>query len=192
MFLTVTFNPALDKTLFVPRNDPQDTLRATRVVDIAGGKGINVSRALRALGAPSRALAPLGGHPGAHLAELARAEGLEIVGVPVSGQTRTALTIQDARSGHCWHYLEPGPELTPAEREAVLREYESALFGCIGVTLSGSLPCESAAPLVPEMVRIAAKRGIRVALDSFGSLLRPALEAGPWLAKPNDHEWLTT
>lgn len=192
MFLTVTFNPALDKTLFVDRNDPQDTLRAKRVVDLAGGKGLNVSRALRALGEPSRALAPLGGHPGAHLADLARAEGLEVTAVPVAGQTRTALTIQDARSGQYWHYLEPGPELSPAELDRLLAAYAEALDGCHTVTLSGSLPSASVAPLVPEMVRLGRERGVRVALDSFGPLLRPALQAGPWFAKPNDEEWLIT
>ncbi|MBM3946691.1 MAG: 1-phosphofructokinase, partial [SAR202 cluster bacterium] len=46
MFLTVTLNPALDKTLVVDRNHPQETLRATGAVDLAGGKGVNVGRAL--------------------------------------------------------------------------------------------------------------------------------------------------
>src|SRR4051794_19414959 len=71
VFLTVTLNPALDKTLFVERNTPYDTVRAARSIDLAGGKGVNVARALRTLGAPARALMPLAGHPGSHLADLA-------------------------------------------------------------------------------------------------------------------------
>jgi len=192
MILTVTLNPALDKTLFVDRHAPQDTLRATRVLHIAGGKGINVSRALRALGEDSLALAPIGGHSGAHLAELAAAEGLNLFPVPIAGQSRTAITIQVAGSDRYWHYLEPGPELSPAEQAGLLRAFESALPRCHTVVLSGSLPAPSAAPVITEMVRLGKLAGVRVALDAFGAQLRSAMEAGPWMAKPNQEEWLNT
>jgi 1-phosphofructokinase family hexose kinase len=192
MFLTVTLNPALDKTLCVDHNAPQDTLRATRVVDLAGGKGVNVARAIQALGGRTRALMPLGGHSGAHLADLARAEGIEVAGVPVAGQSRMALTIQDAETGKYWHYLEPGPRLQEQDLTRLREGFLWALEGCHTVAISGSLPSPSAAALLPWMVRAARERGLRVALDAFGPLNRPALEAGPWLAKPNLHEWQLT
>ena len=103
MFLTVTLNPALDKTLQVDHNAPRETLRATRRIDLAGGKGVNVARALLALGAKARALMPLGGHPGAQVADLARAEGMEVVAVPVAGVTRAAITIRVPGSRQYWH-----------------------------------------------------------------------------------------
>jgi 1-phosphofructokinase family hexose kinase len=192
VFLTVTLNPALDKTLCVDRNAPNETLRATASIDLAGGKGVNVARALLALGARARVLAPLGGHPGAQVADLARAEGMEVAAVPVAGQTRLALTIRDAESGRYWHYLEPGPELEPEEVVRVERAFSSALEGCHTAILCGSLPSAAAAPLVPWMIRTAAERGLRAALDSFGPWAKPALEAGPWLAKPNLFEWQST
>lgn len=192
MFLTVTLNPALDKTLCVPENAPQVTVRATRAIDIAGGKGVNVARALHALGARARALMPLGGHPGQHVADLARAEGIEVASVPVSGQTRTAFTVHEAASGQYWHYLEPGPELREQELARIREGFHWALDGCSTVIISGSLPCPGSAPLVPWMVRTAREKGLRVALDSFGSSLRSALEAGPWMAKPNLEEWEQT
>src|SRR4051794_15287265 len=114
MFLTVTLNPALDKTLAVARNAPQETLRATERVDLAGGKGVNVARALLGLGARVRAFMPLGGHPGAQQADLARAEGMEVAAVPIAGQTRMAITVRDGESGKYWHYLEPGPVFSGA------------------------------------------------------------------------------
>src|SRR5207253_1163218 len=77
MVLTVTLNPCLDKSLFIQRNAPIETLRAQTVRDLAGGKGVNVSRALRRMGVEVASLMPLGGHSGAHTAELARLEGLE-------------------------------------------------------------------------------------------------------------------
>lgn len=192
MFLTVTLNPALDKTLVVEHNAPQVTVRAARAVDIAGGKGVNVARALLALGGRARALLPLGGHPGQHVADLARAEGIEVASVPVSGQTRTAVTVHEQSTGAYWHYLEPGPELSDQEVARLREGFLWAVDGCRGVVISGSLPSASAAPLVGWMVRAGRERGLRVALDSFGASVKGALEAGPWLAKPNLEEWERT
>ncbi len=192
MFLTVTLNPALDKTLRIARNEPQITVRATGAIDIAGGKGVNVARALQALGGRARALMPLGGHAGQHVADLARAEGIEVASVPVSGQTRTALTVHEEETGSYWHYLEPGPELSEQERARFREGFLWAIDGCSAVIISGSLPSPAAAPLVPWMIRTANEKGLRVALDSFGSTLKPALQAAPWLAKPNLGEWERT
>src|SRR6266571_3296249 len=115
MILTVTLNPCLDKSLFVERNVPIETLRAARAVDLAGGKGVNVARALAGLGEPAMALLPLGGHPGADVADLARQEGLDVMTVPIEGRTRTALTIREEQTGNYWHYLEPGPNWTESD-----------------------------------------------------------------------------
>jgi 1-phosphofructokinase family hexose kinase len=192
MFLTVTLNPALDKTLSVDHNAPYETLRATDSVTLAGGKGVNVARALLALGGRVRVLLPLGNHTGNHVADLARAEGMEVAPVPVSGRTRTALTIWDRGTGAYWHYLEPGPALEERDLTRLREGFLWALDGCHTVVISGSLPSPAAAPLLPWMVRTAAERGLRVAVDSFGAAQRPALEAGPWLAKPNLDEWRLT
>jgi len=192
MFLTITLNPALDKTLVVERNLPHATLRSGGCVDLAGGKGVNVARALVALGAKARAFMPLAGHPGSQVADLARNEGIEVAAVPVPGQTRTALTIQEKATGDYWHYLEPGPQVGEKELTRLREGFLWALEGCHTVAVSGSLPSPSAAPLVPWMVRTARERGLRVALDSFGPQLPPALKAGPWLAKPNLEEWELT
>lgn len=192
MILTVTLNPALDKTLFVRHNRPQDTLRAYRTIDLAGGKGVNVARALLALGEPARALMPLGGHSGAHVADLARAEQIEVATVPVQGQTRTALTICSDDSTPYWHYLEPGPELSEKELSRFREGFHWAMEGCHTVVISGSLPSPAAGPLVPWMLSTARDRGLRVALDAFGPHARAALQAGPWMAKPNLDEWTLT
>jgi 1-phosphofructokinase family hexose kinase len=192
MFLTVTLNPALDKTLVVEENAAQVTVRATIAIDIAGGKGVNVARALHALGGRARALLPLGGHPGQQVADLAVAEGIEVASVPVSGQTRTAVTVHEQSTGRYWHYLEPGPDFREPELARFREGFLWAVDGCDTVIISGSLPSPSAAPLVPWMVRAARERGLTVALDSFGAAVRPALEAGPWLAKPNLEEWERT
>jgi tagatose 6-phosphate kinase len=191
MILTVTFNPCLDKSLFVERNDPIETLRATRVVDLAGGKGVNVARALAALGEPALALMPLGGHPGAETAELAHREGLEPIVAPIRGRTRTALTVREESTGAYWHYLEPGPELDEADQERVREAFREAAARCELVALCGSLPSASAGSLVGWMVETGRELGCRVALDSHGAGLQLGLAARPWLVKPNREELAT-
>jgi tagatose 6-phosphate kinase len=188
MILTVTLNPCVDKSLFVERNVPVESLRPERVVCLAGGKGVNVARALTRLDEPAQAFMPLGGHVGADTDGLARREGLDPVVVPISGRTRTALTVREESTGCYWHYLEPGPEWTPADRETIQHAYRAALQSCDMVVISGSLPCRSAEPLVPWMIETAREQGRRTVLDTHGPGLRLGLAARPWLVKPNREE----
>src|SRR5437879_6279804 len=183
MILTVTLNPCLDKSLFVPRNVPIETLRPARVVALAGGKGVNVARALAGLGEPALSLLPLGGHPGAETADLARREGLDVIVVPIEARTRTALTIREERTGEYWHYLEPGPDWHEADVERLRQAFRSAIARCELVVLSGSLPCAAAEPLMVWMVETAHALDRRVAVDSHGAGLRVGLAARPWLVK---------
>ena len=188
MILTVTLNPCLDKSLFVDRNVPVETLRPARVVDLAGGKCVNVARALAALGEPALALLPLGGHPGAETADLARREGLDVIVVPIAGRTRMALTIREERAGEYWHYLEPGPLWDETDGERLRQAFLLAVARSDLVVISGSLPCAAAEPLMAWMVESAQAIGRRVAVDSHGAGLRAGLAAGPWLVKPNREE----
>jgi len=192
MFLTITLNPALDKTLWVESNAPFDTIRVQRLEELAGGKGLNVARALRGLGAPVLALAPLGGHAGEYVAHLAREEGIEMRPVRIAGTTRTALTLREHGAARYWHYLEPGPALGAAELAAIEAAFEEALPAAHTVIVSGSVPCAGAAPLVARLLERARARGRRTALDSFGAGLHRALRGGAWLVKPNLLEWKAT
>jgi tagatose 6-phosphate kinase len=188
MILTVTLNACLDKSLFVESNIPTATLRPQRVVELAGGKGVNVARALLALGEPALTLMPLGGSPGADAADLARREGLEPIVIPLRGRSRTALTVQETSTGAYWHYVEPGPIWSEAEVEAVQSAFHGAAARAELIAICGSLPCPAAEPLVAWMIETGRSLGCRVALDSHGAGLRLGLPARPWLIKPNREE----
>jgi 1-phosphofructokinase family hexose kinase len=188
MILTVTLNPCLDKSLFVERNEPVETLRPARVIDLAGGKGVNVARALAALDEPALAFMPLGGHAGAETADQARAEGLEPVVVTISGRTRTALTVREEPTGVYWHYLEPGPDWDEADVDRIQAAFRKAVARSQFVALCGSVPCPSAEPIVPWMIETAHSAGRPVALDSHGAGLKRGLDVRPWLVKPNREE----
>jgi tagatose 6-phosphate kinase len=188
MLLTVTLNPALDKSFFIERNAPEETLRAHATRDLAGGKGVNVARALRRLGAEVASLMPLGGHAGAFVADLAREEGLGPIVAPIAATTRCALTVQESATGSTWHYLEPGPAVSPGEiarlKEVFLQAIESAEL----VILSGSVACDALAPVVPWMVEAARERGRETIVDSHGPALSASLAARPWMLKPTPEE----
>lgn len=188
MILTVTPNPSLDRTYEVPSLDRGEVIRATGERMDPGGKGVNVSRALRRLGAEMMSLMPLGGHPGAHVAELARAEGLAPVVVPIQAVTRSAITVQETSTGRTWHYLEPGPGVSPGEIEALQARFQEVLAEAALVILSGSVACAELVPVIPWMVETARAVGRDTIVDTHGAALAAALEARPWMVKPNREE----
>jgi tagatose 6-phosphate kinase len=188
VILTVTLNPCLDKSLFIDRNAPLEPIRATAVRDLAGGKGVNVSRALARLGEEVCTLMPLGGHAGAWVAELARAEGLQPRVVPIAGGTRCAITLQVTGTGETWHYLEPGPPLAETEVASLKTCYDESLAEADLVIVSGSLPRPELDGIVTWMIGQARARGVPVIVDSHGPGLTAALAARPWMVKPNREE----
>ncbi|NEA50638.1 PfkB family carbohydrate kinase, partial [Streptomyces sp. SID10815] len=120
MIVTVTPNPSLDRTYEVPALDRGEVVRATGERMDPGGKGVNVSRAVAAAGRRTVAVLPLGGAPGALVAELLAAQGIEVAAVPVAGTTRSNIALAEA-DGVLTKINAPGPRLAPEERELLLR-----------------------------------------------------------------------
>ncbi|GIV91642.1 MAG: hypothetical protein KatS3mg056_0351 [Chloroflexus sp.] len=87
-FLIITPNPAVDRILITPGLRVGQEQRVHEVLVAAGGKGLNVGRALRALGVNATIRAPLGGITGQHVSHLAQAEGLALHGSAISNETR--------------------------------------------------------------------------------------------------------
>ncbi|MFJ8082270.1 1-phosphofructokinase family hexose kinase [Streptomyces sp. NPDC096205] len=188
MILTVTLNAALDITHRVDRLRPHAAHRVCEVADRAGGKGINVSRVLRAFGHPTLVTGLVGGGTGASVRrDLARA-GLAQHLVPVAGETRRTVAVVDARTGDTTTLLEPGPEVLHEEWERFRESFDALLLRAGVVVLSGSLP-----PGLPEdtyavLVRDARARGVPALVDTSGPALLAALPAAPALVKPNADE----
>ncbi len=126
MILTVTPNPSLDRTYEIPALDRGAVLRATADRIDPGGKGVNVSRAVAAAGHRTLAVLPLGGPAGAALAGLLGAEGIEVAGVQVAGQTRSNISVAEP-DGTLTKINATGPELTADESEALLDHGRRAL-----------------------------------------------------------------
>lgn len=195
MIVTVTPNPALDRTVPVPALVRGAVLRAGAALVEPSGKGLNVSLALARQGRPTTAVLPAGGPGGDALRALLALEPVRCAVVPVAGDVRTNTSLVEA-DGAVTKVNEPGPELSGAEVAALLGAVDDALAGSSGggagaatwVASCGSLPPGAPDDLHARVVAAARRTGVRVVVDSSGPALLAALAAGPDLVKPNATE----
>jgi 1-phosphofructokinase family hexose kinase len=188
MILCLTLNPAIDRTLVVSRLRPGEVHRTARVVVAAGGKGLNVARAIRVLGGEPLCMGFLGGHSGRLLAELAGREGLRGAWTWIEGETRTCAIVLDEASHEATVFNEQGPAVPagdwPRLMAAVLRESEEKDIVCA----SGSLPPGSPPELFAELLTPLARAGKQVWVDTGGSALKAAIGVGGINVKVNGDE----
>ncbi|MET9848531.1 1-phosphofructokinase [Streptomyces ossamyceticus] len=187
MILTVTPNPSLDRTYEVPSLDRGEVIRATGERMDPGGKGVNVSRAVAAAGQRTVAVLPLGGAPGALVADLLDAQGIEVARVPVAGATRSNIALAEA-DGVLTKINAPGPELSAAEQELLLETVRSQSVHASWIACCGSLPRGLAPSWYADLVARAHAAGARIALDTSGPALLAALRECPDVVKPNAEE----
>ncbi|EHR51778.1 1-phosphofructokinase [Saccharomonospora marina XMU15] len=187
MIVTLTLNPSLDRTIEISRLVRGELVRATGTRLDPGGKGVNVARALAAHGIDSRAVVPRNGTVGEELVALLSAEGIDVCAVPVSGQTRSNVSLVEP-DGTVTKINEPGGSLSEADLDAILTAVLSAAEGADWVVASGSLPPSVADTCYADLGQRLAALGVRFAVDTSGPPLRAALRAGPALVKPNRDE----
>ncbi|MEQ3552025.1 1-phosphofructokinase [Pseudonocardia nematodicida] len=187
MFVTVTPNPSLDRTVELPHLVRGEIHRATAVRVDPGGKGVNVARALAAAGHRAVALLPAGMTPGERLAALLEPTDVTTVTVPIGQATRTNLTLTEP-DGVTTKINERGPELTAAEAEALAERARTLGAGATWLVSCGSLPAGVGDDFHAELVRRCRRPGLRIAIDTSGAPLHHAAAAGPDLLKPNHAE----
>lgn len=184
MITTVTFNPAVDKTAQVQTLVMGGLNRLQNVRQDAGGKGINVSKTLKAVGVDSLATGFLAGNAGDFIRQ--RLQDLEIAHdfVEVQGNTLTNLKVLDAAMT-LTELNEAGPACS-CDDIARLEEKLAQVQGIL--VLSGNV-----GPGVPEDIyrRLTEKAHaarLQVILDADGALFREGIQAGPDVIKPNRFE----
>ena len=188
MIYTVTLNPALDRTLTVPSLRLGEVNRARSVRLDHSGKGINVSRALRMLGVPSRTIAFLGGGTGRAIRDGLVAEGLDVFCAEVADETRQNVTVVDEGAGVLTKINEPGAAVSPADLAVMAALIErSAAAGDLWA-FTGSLPPGAPSDFYARLITLVQARGGRAFLDSSGEALRQGLAARPYAIKPNSEE----
>lgn len=187
MIVTVTLNPSLDRTLEVERLERGAVLRTSTPTLEAGGKGVNVTRALTANGIPSIAVLPVGRGEGAELSRLLEAAGVDARYVQVEGRTRSNITIAES-DGTVTKLNEPGSVLAADELDALTATVAGAVSAGDWVVISGSVPPEFTAEQVRALAGSLADRSVNLAIDTSGDALVASLAARPRLIKPNRAE----
>ena len=187
MIVTVTMNPAIDKTVEIETLIPGGLNRIRQVEYDAGGKGINVSKTIRALGGTSIATGFLGGSAGKMIENVLKEQEIEHHFIWMEGETRINTKVHE-RNGSVTELNEPGPVIS----EEKCSELCSLLLELAGpetlFVLAGSIPGGMDPKIYGEIIRLVHGKGAKVLLDADGQLFRNALEAGPDMIKPNRAE----
>ena len=185
--MTVTLNPAVDKTYTTQGVIVGNVNRMRTVMKIAGGKGVNVTKILRQYGCEVAATGFLGGYSGRFIEEELEKRGAECRFIHVSGETRSNMNIL-ADDGYVTEILEPGPVISNDERDAFLKQYDTLLSECGLVILSGSVAQGTDPDIYETLIMCAQDMSVPVYLDSSGDSLRFGMRAKPQLIKPNWRE----
>lgn len=184
MVYTITLNPALDYNISLEEFTLGKLNLADKAYFLGGGKGINVSKVLKNLGIPSKALGFLGGFTGEFIKRELKERDIEEEFVEVEGNTRVNLKIKNKE-------LETEiAGLSPSITETNLAKLFEKLYkiekGDI-LVLSGSVPKSLGTDIYNRIMKIIPAE-TKVILDTRGEAFRKSLEAGPYLVKPNIHE----
>lgn len=185
---TVTPNPAIEQTLWLPRLAPGEVNHLRRAELDPAGKGINVSRVVQRLGHPTIAFGFLAGETGALVEHALDEEGVQHHFVRTPGQTRVSVTVEESTSGSTTTFQGPGPSVA-GDRAAILDEIVAFWLqpGSV-LVLTGSLAPGMSPRTYESLVRCAREREARVIVDAEGEALRFAIAARPDLVKPSVSE----
>lgn len=188
MIYTVTLNPSLDRTINITRLQPGALHRAHAVTHDLGGKGINVSRALKALGLESTIIGFFGGLAGETLRNGLTAAGFRCDFIPVDEETRQNITLLEEATGSCTKINEPGPQVGPEDVSALEALVAAEARPGDLWALCGSLPPGAPPELYARLVVQIQARGGLAFLDTSGAPLRAGVAARPFAVKPNADE----
>lgn len=186
--VTVTMNPALDKTVSV---DKVELAGLNRIKDVRvdpGGKGINVAKVLQGFGVSVSALGVAGGYQGRLLRDK-----LEVAGIPCSfeeaeGETRVNMKVVDESTRLTTEFNEPGITVGGEVLDRFTVRFAEALAQAGFAVLGGSLPPGAPVGYYRRLIEAARKQGIPVILDADGPAFAAGIEARPYAIKPNIHE----
>lgn len=179
MILTVTLNPALDRTMTVPNFQAGFRHRATDTVILPGGKGINVARAVKALGRPVIATGFVGGRKGDQIVADLNGEGILCDFVRVAGESRISTAVVDPANGTITEINEQGPEIQPEELEFLGEKLDYLARAVEVVVFAGSVPPGLGDDCYARLIQKARGHGAKVFFYTYADPLRHGIKARP-------------
>ena len=187
--VTVTANPAIDHTVWVPGFAAGEVNRVAHETATAGGKGVNVAADLAALGVSTVVTGFLGRDNVAVFESRFAAASIADRFVRVDGSTRTNMKIvDDGRPGFTTDVNFPGIGPSPTDVDDLTELVAELSADARWVVLAGSLPPDAPGDLYARLVDAAHDSDALVAVDTSGPALAAAVAATPDLIKPNRSE----
>ena len=187
MIITVTMNPAIDKTIELNTFVHGDLNRIQKVILDAGGKGINVSKTIRALGGESLATGFLGGRNGDYIQDVLQELLIKTDFVKIEGETRVNTKIVES-AGMVTELNEKGPIINVHAMGNLMAKLMNYLKNDSLLVLSGSVPLGVPKTIYKSLTELAREMGAKVFVDADEELLAEALKAKPDIVKPNRGE----
>ena len=185
--VTLTINPALDIATSTDRVEPTHKLRCSMPRYDPGGGGINVARAVHALGGDAVAIFPAGGAAGEMIRHLLEQQAVRHNAIAISGFTRESLAVEERITGRQFRFLLPGPQISESDQERCLDQLALAAAEATYIVASGSLPLGVPEDFYARIAKLAQSLGKRFILDTSGAALKQA-GRGIYLLKPSLRE----
>jgi 6-phosphofructokinase 2 len=182
--ITITLNPAIDKTTCTEKIAPEKKLRCVHPTYEPGGGGINVSRALEHLGCQSLAMYFAGGFNGNFFKKLLTKENIKSVVVPVKTNIRTNIIIVEKTTGLQYRFGMESGAVMQKDWKAFLKKLEQQ-EGFEYVVASGSLPEGVPLDFFGRVASIVKNKNAKLIVDTSGEALKEAVKVGVFLLKPN-------
>lgn len=182
--ITITFNPANDKSTTVSCLVPERKMKCTAPVFEPGGGGINVARAIKKLGGEAIAIYLAGGYSGKFLTQLLENDGIPSIVIETQRHTRENMIVLDTSTNLQYRFGMPGPEINETEWRQVLSEIEK-IKEAEFIVASGSLPKGVPTNIFARIADIAKSKKAKFVVDTSGEALKAAVNEGVYLLKPN-------
>ncbi|MDA0839398.1 MAG: 1-phosphofructokinase family hexose kinase [Planctomycetota bacterium] len=188
MILTVTLSPVLDKIYTCKEFSTSGVYLAHQSSLFAGGKGINVSRAIAGLGGVTLAIGFAGGATGLLLRKLLDKDGIPHDFTETESEIRLHPTIRSKSAGEDLHIIENAAVLSEKEISAFMIGLEHHLEQASILVIAGRPRQTMPEMFVNDLCSEAIKSGCRIVADLSGQALKEVVETNPWLIKPNPEE----
>jgi 1-phosphofructokinase/tagatose 6-phosphate kinase len=185
MIITVTLNTAIDKTLSVPNFRLGRRHRTVEQTTMPGGKGVNVARVLKTLGAPVIATGFTGGPTGTRIVDQLTQLSVLSDFVRIREESRTNTAVIDPTTGEQTEINERGPKVSEQEIELFVDKLLYLAKGASLCVFAGSLPREVDVDIYARLIRELKRIGVTTVVDTDGDPLRRAVRADPDVVSPN-------
>jgi 6-phosphofructokinase 2 len=185
MIVTITMNPAVDKSTSVNKLVPEKKLRCAEMITEAGGGGINVSKAIKELGGESLAVFPSGGMNGQLIENYLKEKKINYKTIPVAHETRENIVVRETDTNAQFRFVMPGAALSQQEAQACMELIQQLQPAPSFIVASGSLPPGLPDNFFGQLATVAKKLNAKYIIDTSGKPLELAAKEGVYLLKPN-------